>query len=144
MIGTYLLLLLPLGGVLSRCQLSGADYFLAGRSELPFNIALSVLATQCSTNSILGAPVFVAFAAGGGLVWLQHELAVPLAMIFTMIFAISMFQRLQLVSVVPSDTVWTPAFFAGQGFERSWAFGYATLAGAACGFLLWLGVFGVR
>ena len=64
-----------------------------------FNIALSVLATQCSTNSILGAPAFVAFAAGGGLVWLQYELAVPLAMIFTMIFLIPMFQRLRLVSV---------------------------------------------
>ena len=98
-IGTYLLLLLALGGFLSRRQQSGADYFVAGRSERPFSIALSVLATQCSTNSILGAPAFVAFAAGGGLVWLQYELAVPLAMIFTMIFVIPMFQRLQLVSV---------------------------------------------
>ena len=98
-IGTYLFLLLALGGVLSRRQKSGADYFVAGRSERPFSIALSVLATQCSTNSILGAPAFVAFAAGGGLVWLQYELAVPLAMIFTMIFVIPMFQRLQLVSV---------------------------------------------
>ena len=98
-IGTYLFLLLALGGVLSRRQQSGADYFVAGRSERPFSIALSVLATQCSTNSILGAPAFVAFAAGGGLVWLQYELAVPLAMIFTMIFVIPMFQRLQLVSV---------------------------------------------
>ncbi|GIS01879.1 MAG: hypothetical protein CM15mP103_04300 [Gammaproteobacteria bacterium] len=98
-IGTYLFLLLALGGFLSRRQQSGADYFVAGRSERPFSIALSVLATQCSTNSILGAPAFVAFAAGGGLVWLQYELAVPLAMIFTMIFVIPMFQRLQLVSV---------------------------------------------
>ena len=98
-IGTYLFLLLALGGFLSRHQQSGADYFVAGRSERPFSIALSVLATQCSTNSILGAPAFVAFVAGGGLVWLQYELAVPLAMICTMIFVIPMFQRLQLVSV---------------------------------------------
>jgi SSS family solute:Na+ symporter len=35
------------------------------------------MATQCSTNSLLGAPAFVAFAAGGGLIWLQYELAVP-------------------------------------------------------------------
>ena len=133
-IGNYLLLLLALGGVLSRHQLSGADYFLAGRSELPFNIALSVLATQCSTNSSLGAPAVVAFAAGGGLVWLQYELAAPLVMIFTMIFVIPMFQRLQLVSVVASDTVWTPAFFVGQGFERSWASGCGVwiLTGAGC------------
>ena len=98
-IGIYLFLLLALGGFLSRRQQSGADYFVAGRSERPFTIALSVLATQCSTNSILGAPAFVAFVAGGGLVWLQYELAVPLAMIFTMVFVIPMFQRLQLVSV---------------------------------------------
>ena len=63
------------------------------------SIALSVLATQCSTNSILGAPAFVGFVTGGGLVWLQYELAVPLAMIFTMVFIIPVFQRLRLISV---------------------------------------------
>ena len=31
--------------------------------------------------------------------WLQYELAVPLAMIFAMIFVIPVFQRLQLISV---------------------------------------------
>ena len=98
-IGSYLLLLLSIGALLSRQQETGADYFVAGRSERPLNIALSVLATQCSTNSILGAPAFVAFAVGGGLVWLQYELAVPLAMIFAMIFVIPVFQRLQLISV---------------------------------------------
>ena len=98
-IGSYLLFLLSIGALLSRRQETGADYFVAGRSERPLNIALSVLATQCSTNSILGAPAFVAFAAGGGLVWLQYELAVPLAMIFAMIFVIPVFQRLQLISV---------------------------------------------
>jgi SSS family solute:Na+ symporter len=46
--------------------------------------------------------------------------------------------------VAASDTVWTPAFFVDHGFERSWALGYVTLAGAACGFLLVLGVLGVR
>ena len=39
-IGTYVFLLLALGGVLSRRQQSGADYFVAGRSERPFNIHL--------------------------------------------------------------------------------------------------------
>ena len=46
--------------------------------------------------------------------------------------------------VAASDTVWTPAFFVGQGFERAWVLRYITLAGAACGFLVVLGVFGVR
>ena len=98
-IGSYLLFLLLIGALLSRRQETGADYFVAGRSERPLNIALSVLATQCSTNSILGAPAFVAFAVGGGLVWLQYELAVPLAMIFAMVFVIPVFQRLKLISV---------------------------------------------
>ena len=34
-IGTYLFLLLALGGFLSRRQHSGADYFAAGRNERP-------------------------------------------------------------------------------------------------------------
>jgi len=46
--------------------------------------------------------------------------------------------------VAASDSVWTPAFFVGQGFERAWVLRYITLAGAACGFLVVLGVFGVR
>jgi len=46
--------------------------------------------------------------------------------------------------VAASDSVWTPAFFVGQGFERSWPLGYFTLAGAARGFLLLLGLLSVR
>ena len=57
------------------------------------------MATQCSTNSILGAPAFVAFAAGGGLVWLQYELAVPLAMVLVMVFLLPLFRSLSLISV---------------------------------------------
>ena len=98
-IGAYLALLITLAFLLASRQQSGADYFVAGRNASPLSIALSVLATQCSTNSILGAPAFVAFVAGGGLVWLQYELAVPLAMIFTMVFIIPVFQRLRLISV---------------------------------------------
>jgi Na+/proline symporter len=67
---------------LSRGQHSREDYYVGGRHVGAWPVALSIMATQCSTNSILGAPAFVAFAAGGGLVWLQYELAVPLAMIF--------------------------------------------------------------
>jgi len=43
-----------------------------------------------------------------------------------------------------SDSAWTPTFFVGQGFERSWLLCYFTLASAAFGFLVVLGVFGVR
>ncbi len=47
----------------------------------PSALAASTIATQCSTNSLLGAPAFVGFVTGGGMIWLQYELAVPLAML---------------------------------------------------------------
>ena len=57
------------------------------------------MATQCSTSSILGAPAFVAFSVGGGMLWLQYELAVPFAMIFLMIFLLPLYRRLGIISV---------------------------------------------
>jgi SSS family transporter len=95
----YLLFLIGLAWWLSRQQESREDYYVGGRRVGAWPVALSIMATQCSTNSILGAPAFVAFAAGGGLVWLQYELAVPLAMIGLMLFFIPLFRHLRLVSV---------------------------------------------
>ncbi len=66
---------------IGRSQRGAKDYFLGGQQMSSGSLAASTIATQCSTNSLLGAPAFVGFAAGGGLVWLQYELAVPLAMI---------------------------------------------------------------
>ena len=54
------------------------------------------MATQCSTNSLLGAPAFVITT---GLIWLQYEFALPLAMVFIMIFLIPFYRKLNLVSV---------------------------------------------
>lgn len=80
-IGVYLISLLSLAIYLSRRQTSPDDYFL-GDNRLPAGtLAASTIATQCSTNSLLGAPAFVGFVAGGGMIWLQYELAVPLAML---------------------------------------------------------------
>ena len=84
---------------LSKRQHSRADYYVGSRNIGPWPIAISTMATQCSTNSILGAPAFVAFSAGGGLLWLQYELAVPLAMLAIMIFLLPVFRELKLVSV---------------------------------------------
>jgi SSS family solute:Na+ symporter len=44
-------------------------------------LALSILANQVSAVSLVGAPAFVALREGGGLRWLQYELALPLAML---------------------------------------------------------------
>ncbi len=79
-VALYLIGLLWLAAWLGRRQRSGTDYFLAGNTMGPGALAASTIATQCSTNSLLGAPAFVGFTVGGGLVWLQYELAVPLAM----------------------------------------------------------------
>lgn len=98
-IALYLLGLIGFAVWLARSQHNREDYYVAGRGMGAWPIAISVMATQCSTNSILGAPAFVAFAAGGGLIWLQYELAVPLAMMVLMLFFMPTFYRLQLVSV---------------------------------------------
>jgi len=98
-IGCYLAGIMGLAVWLSRGQHSREDYYVGGRHVGAWPVALSIMATQCSTNSILGAPAFVAFAIGGGLVWLQYELAVPLAMIFLILFAMPLYRHLRLVSV---------------------------------------------
>lgn len=98
-ISTYLVFLIALAYWLSRSQQSSKDYYIADRQLGAWPVAISIMATQCSTSSILGAPAFVAFAAEGGLVWLQYELAVPLAMIGLMLFLIPVFRRLKLISV---------------------------------------------
>ncbi len=84
---------------LARGQKTEKDYYLGGNKTGAFPIAISTMATQCSTNSILGAPAFVAFTAGGGLLWLQYELALPLAMIAIMLLLIPFFRKLKLISV---------------------------------------------
>ena len=98
-IAIYLSLLLILSFYLSKFQKTKKDYFISNRNENAFFLAISVIATQCSTSSILGAPAFVAFTAGGGLIWLQYELALPLSMIIIMIFLFPIFYKLKLISV---------------------------------------------
>ncbi len=95
----YLTGMILLAVAIARGQHDRRDYYLAGNRSGPVSIALSTMATQCSTNSILGAPAFVAFSVGGGLLWLQYELAVPLAMIVIMALILPTLRRLQLVSV---------------------------------------------
>ncbi len=82
---------------LGRHQRTKKDYYLGGYRMNHWAIAVSTMATQCSTNSLLGAPAFV--IAVGGLLWLQYELAVPLAMIGVMRFLLPFFRRQQVVSV---------------------------------------------
>jgi SSS family solute:Na+ symporter len=95
----YLAVMVGLSFFLGRRQKTARDYYLGGNKAAPLPIALSTMATQCSTNSLLGAPAFVAFAAGGGILWLQYELAVPFAMIILMAVIFPVFRRLNLISL---------------------------------------------
>ncbi len=98
-IGLYIVGMIGLSIFLARGQKTGKDYYLGGNTIGYFPIAISTMATQCSTNSILGAPAFVAFSLGGGLLWLQYEIAVPFAMIFIMIFFLPFYRKVNLVSI---------------------------------------------
>ena len=98
-ISFYLLFMVALSIFLSRGQKNKKDYYLGGNDLGAWSVAISTLATQCSTNSLLGAPAFVAFAAGGGLLWLQYELALPLAMIGLILFMLPLFRALKIISV---------------------------------------------
>ncbi|UCH23819.1 MAG: sodium:solute symporter [Deltaproteobacteria bacterium] len=95
----YLAAMVGLSVTLAHGQKTSRDYYLAGNKTAPLPIALSTIATQCSTNSLIGAPAFVAFATGGGILWLQYELAVPFAMIFLMAVLFPVFRRLNLISL---------------------------------------------
>lgn len=95
----YLLGMIALAVWAGKGQRDEEDYYVAGRSLPWWALGLSTMATQSSANSFIGIPAYVALAAGGGLTWLQYELAVPLAIIFIMIFLLPFFRKLRLVSV---------------------------------------------
>ena len=94
----YLAGMLCLALYLSRKQTSSEDYFLGSHNLSAKTLAASTIATQCSTNSLLGAPAFVGFVAGGGMIWLQYELAVPLAM-FALLWLMLPARRLGITSI---------------------------------------------
>ncbi|MCX2860333.1 sodium/solute symporter [Paucibacter sp. PLA-PC-4] len=95
----YLASTLGLSAWLARSQQTAADYYVGDRSMPWWALAISTLATQSSANSFLGIPAFVALVPGGGLTWLQYELALPLAMVVVMLVLVPVFRGLALISV---------------------------------------------
>jgi len=95
-ISVYLAAMIALSWYLGRSQSDAKDYYLGGNSLSWWSVGISTMATQCSTNSLLGAPAFVITT---GLIWLQYEFALPLAMVFIMIFLLPFYRKLNLVSV---------------------------------------------
>ena len=95
----YIMLLIGLSYRVGKKFVSKRDYYLGGSNVHWLPTGISTMATQLSTNSMLGAPAFVAFSVGGGLLWLQYELAVPLAMIIVMVFLIPFFRKAKVISI---------------------------------------------
>lgn len=99
LVGVYMAAMVGLSVKLGAGQASLRAYFLSDQRQGPWPVALSTMATQCSTNSLLGVPAFVAFSTAGGLVWLQYELALPVAMVALMGLLYPVYRRLGLISV---------------------------------------------
>jgi Na+/proline symporter len=78
--------------LVSRQRVSG-DYY-ADRRKLPaWTLGVSLAANQASAISLIGAPAFVALRQGGGLRWLQCELAVPLALAVLVAWGVPLLRR---------------------------------------------------
>ena len=71
-VASYLLFMLGIAFRSGKKQSDSNDYFLGGREFSSTSLAASTIATQCSTNSLLGAPAFVGFVAGGGLISVSY------------------------------------------------------------------------
>lgn len=97
-VALYLLGFLGMGYFFKNNK-DSSDYFLGGRSMGWFPLSLSTMATQLSAISFVSAPAFVGLKAGGGMKWLSFEFAVPLAMLFIMIFIIPPLFRSGVVSI---------------------------------------------
>ena len=95
----YLIGMIGLSVYLGRGQSNEEDYFVGGRNLPWWAVGLSTMATQTSAISFISIPAFVALRPGGGLTWLQYELAVPLAILLVMAVLLPFFRRLELVSV---------------------------------------------
>lgn len=88
-----LVALMVLAGWLASRQRDTTDYYLGGRHLPAWALGLSLAANQVSAISLVGAPAFVAVREGGGLLWLQYELAVPLAMAGLVLWGVPVLRR---------------------------------------------------
>lgn len=98
-VALYLLAVVGYSATLARRQASPDDYYVAGRRLPWWALGISTMATQSSANSFIGIPAFVALVPGGGLTWLQYELALPLALAVVMFVLVPVFRGLGPVSI---------------------------------------------
>jgi SSS family solute:Na+ symporter len=128
----YLGAIVTMSFAFARRQRSGEEYFLAGRTMSAGVLAASILANQASAVSLVGAPAFVALRNGGGMVWLQYELAVPLSMILIIVFL------LPALRSVPGSSIYVYAETRfGRGTRRALASTFLLSRGLALGVVLY-------
>ncbi len=92
-VGGYAVFMIWLGFRIGRSQKSQEEYYLGGRTIPFWLVGSSLMANQVSTISLIGAPAFIALREGGGMIWLQYELAVPLAMIVIILVLLPVFWK---------------------------------------------------
>ncbi|MCP4581529.1 MAG: sodium/solute symporter [candidate division Zixibacteria bacterium] len=95
----YILGIIGMSLAIGRSQRSQEDYYLGGRLIRPWQVALSVMATQLSAISLISAPAFIALRSGGGLIWLQYEFAIPLAMMLIMLILIPVYHHTRGITI---------------------------------------------
>lgn len=88
-----------MGCAIGRRQANQKDYFLAGESMAWWKVGLSLVANQVSAISLVGAPAFIALKTGGGLKWIQYEMAVPLAMVVITLFLVPVYWRTRGITI---------------------------------------------
>jgi SSS family solute:Na+ symporter len=124
--------LVILAGWLARRQATTRDYYLGGGRLPAWALGASLAANQVSAISLIGAPAFVALREGGGLVWLQYELAVPLAMAALVVWGVPFLRRAAGVEVYESVEA-----RLGRGARRLLAMFFLTGRGLGAGVVLY-------
>jgi SSS family solute:Na+ symporter len=131
-LGAYLAAILGMSFAFARRQRTGEQYFLAGRAMGGSVLAASILANQASAISLVGAPAFVALREGGGLRWLQYELALPLAMLLAIVVL------LPAIRSVPGASIYAYAEGRfGRGTRRALAGAFLLSRGLSLGVILY-------
>lgn len=109
----YLAMMLGIGIYAYKRTASSADYFLGGRSLGPWPAALSAGASDMSGWLLLGLPGY-AFASGMESLWLAAGL-----LIGTWLNWLLVAKRLRTYSIVASDSLTLPEFFANRFKDNS-------------------------
>lgn len=109
----YLAMMLGIGIYAYKRTASSSDYFLGGRSLGPWPAALSAGASDMSGWLLLGLPGY-AFASGMESLWLAAGL-----LIGTWLNWLLVAKRLRTYSIVASDSLTLPEFFANRFKDNS-------------------------